>query len=117
MTTVLRLFILPHRDNRQMFFVVSLDPPIKQGQTRYHFLVLRFNQEDETSIELPFTEYVFAELDFWKIYDKIFCREELKEKYEGKLEKELSGPTYEVLGKIMKHIINRKLTGPGAFIG
>ncbi|KAJ8913622.1 hypothetical protein NQ315_013444 [Exocentrus adspersus] len=99
MTTVLRLFILPHKDNRQMFLVVSLDPPIKQGQTRYHFLVLRFNQEDETSIELPFTE------------------EELKEKYEGKLDKELSGPTYEVLGKIMKNIINRKLTGPGAFIG
>ncbi|KAJ8934564.1 hypothetical protein NQ318_017263 [Aromia moschata] len=98
-STVLRLFILPHKDNRQMFFVVSLDPPIKQGQTRYHFLVLLFNQEDESSIELPFTE------------------EELKEKYEGKLEKELSGPTYEVLGKIMKNIINRKLTGPGAFIG
>lgn len=35
MSTVLRLFVLPHRDNRQMFFVISLDPPIKQGQTRY----------------------------------------------------------------------------------
>lgn len=55
-TTVLRLFILPHRDGRQMFFVVSLDPPIKQGQTRYHFIVFLFNQEDETSLELPFTE-------------------------------------------------------------
>lgn len=44
-------------------------------------------------------------------------REELKEKYEGKLEKELSGPTYEVLGKVMKVIINRKITGPGGFIG
>lgn len=55
--------------------------------------------EDETSIELPFTE------------------EELKDKYENKLEKELSGPVYEVLGKIMKVIINRKLTGPGNFIG
>lgn len=41
-----------------MFFVVSLDPPIKQGQTRYHFLVLLFGQEEETSIELPFSEYV-----------------------------------------------------------
>lgn len=47
----------------------------------------------------------------------IVFRKELKEKYEGKLEKELSGPTYEVLGKIMKNIINRKVTGPGAFIG
>lgn len=100
MSTVLRLFILPHRDSRQMFFVVSLDPPIKQGQTRYHFLVFLFKQEDEeTTIELPFTD------------------EELKEKYEGKLEKELSGPTYEVLGKVMKHIAGRKLTGPGAFMG
>ncbi|KYN18832.1 FACT complex subunit Ssrp1, partial [Trachymyrmex cornetzi] len=99
MSTVLRLFLLPHKDNRQMFFVVSLDPPIKQGQTRYHYLVLLFNQEEETSIELPFTE------------------KELKEKYEDKLTKELSGPTFEVLGKVMKVIINRKLTGPGRFTG
>lgn len=59
MSTVLRLFVLPHKDSRQMFFVVSLDPPIKQGQTRYHFLVLLFGQEEETSIELPFTEYAY----------------------------------------------------------
>lgn len=99
LSTVLRLFLLPHKDNRQMFFVVSLDPPIKQGQTRYHFLVLLFGMEEETTIELPFTD------------------EELKEKYDNKLTKELSGPVYEVLGKIMKVIINRKLTGPGSFIG
>lgn len=82
-----------------MFFVVSLDPPIKQGQTRYHFLVLLFGVEEETSIELPLSE------------------KELKDKYEDKLSKELSGPTYEVLGKIMKVIVNRKLTGPGTFLG
>lgn len=99
MSTVLRLFLLPHKDNRQMFFVLSLDPPIKQGQTRYHYLVLLFGIEEETSIELPFTE------------------EELKDKYEDKLTKELSGPVYEVLGKIMKVLVNRKLTGPGTFMG
>ncbi|XP_063383798.1 FACT complex subunit Ssrp1 [Cydia fagiglandana] len=99
MSTVLRLFLLPHKDTRQMFFVVSLDPPIKQGQTRYHYLVLLFGIEEETSLELPFTE------------------EELKEKYEDKIKKELSGPTYEVLAKIMKVIINRRVTGPGDFLG
>lgn len=99
LSTVLRLFLLPHKDNRQMFFVVSLDPPIKQGQTRYHYLVLLFGMEEETTIELPFTD------------------KELKDKYEDKLTKEMSGPIYEVLGKIMKVIINRKLTGPGSFIG
>uniref|UniRef100_A0A182MYP1 FACT complex subunit SSRP1 n=1 Tax=Anopheles dirus TaxID=7168 RepID=A0A182MYP1_9DIPT len=98
-SSVLRLFLLPHKDGRQVFFVISLDPPIKQGQTRYHFLVTLFPMEEETNIELPFTE------------------EELKEKYEDKLTKELSGPVYEVLGKIMKVTINRKLTGPGNFKG
>lgn len=82
-----------------MFFVLSLDPPIKQGQTRYHFLVILFQMDEETEIELPFTD------------------EELKDKYEGKLTKELSGPVYEVLGKVMKVLINRKLTGPGNFVG
>uniref|UniRef100_A0A6M2DTY7 FACT complex subunit SSRP1 n=1 Tax=Xenopsylla cheopis TaxID=163159 RepID=A0A6M2DTY7_XENCH len=94
MSTVLRLFLLPHRDQRQMFFVVSLDPPIKQGQTRYHYLVLLFGTEEETSIELPFTD------------------EELKEKYDGKLPKELSGPTYDIIAKVMKVLINRKVTVP-----
>lgn len=46
-----------------------------------------------------------------------YSREELKEKYEDKISKELSGPTYEVLAKIMKVIINRRVTGPGDFLG
>lgn len=98
-STVVRLFLLPHKDTRQMFFVVSLDPPIKQGQTRYHFLVFQFGPDDETTVELPFTD------------------EELKEKYDGKLEKEMSGATHEVLGRVMKNIIGRKITGPGEFVG
>jgi len=46
-----------------------------------------------------------------------YCREELKEKFDGKLEKELTGPTYELLGRIMKAVSNRKLTGSGGFVG
>ncbi|CAH0395894.1 unnamed protein product [Bemisia tabaci] len=100
MTTVQRLFLLPHKDGRQKFFVVSLDPPIKQGQTRYPFIVFTFNSDDEEiSIELPLSE------------------EELKEKYDGKLSKELSGQTYDVLGSIMKVMTNTKITVPGNFIG
>merc|ERR1719186_1728927 len=95
----MRLFLLPHKDQRQMFFCVNLDPPIKQGQTRYHYLVFSFMQEDETDLELPFTE------------------EELKEKYEGKLEKEMKGPTFEIVSKLMKAMVNRKITVPGAFMG
>lgn len=85
-TTVLRLFLLPHKDQRQMFFVVrrsgtagppsgkgdgflgfrgpqlvvsfqiSLDPPIKQGQTRYHFLILLFSKDEDISLTLNMNE-------------------------------------------------------------
>jgi len=97
--TVMRLFLLPHKDQRQMFFCVNLDPPIKQGQTRYHYLVFSFMQEDETDLELPFTE------------------EELAEKYDGKLDKEMKGATFEVVSKLMKAMVNKKITVPGAFVG
>jgi structure-specific recognition protein 1 len=30
-TSIIRLFLLPHKDHRQVFFVISVDPPIKQG--------------------------------------------------------------------------------------
>lgn len=46
-----------------------------------------------------------------------FPSEELQEKYEGKLSKEMSGSTYEVMGKVMKAIVNRKITVPGGFVG
>jgi len=98
-STIIRLFLLPHKDQRQMFFCVNLDPPIKQGQTRYHYLVLSFMQEDETELELDLTD------------------EELKEKYEGKLEKEMKGPTFELVSRLMKVLSGRKITVPGQFVG
>ncbi|CDQ83082.1 unnamed protein product [Oncorhynchus mykiss] len=55
-TTVLRLFLLPHKDQRQMYFWCVLDPPIKQGQTCYHFLILLFSKEEDLSLSLNMTE-------------------------------------------------------------
>ena len=97
--SVMRLFLLPHKDQRQMHFAVNLDPPIKQGQTRYHFLVFNFKMEDEEEIELPFTD------------------EELQEKFDGKLQREINGPTYEVISKILKAVVQKKITVPGSFNG
>lgn len=94
LTTILRLFKLPHKDQRQVFFVLSLDPPIKQGQTRYQFLILLFSKEEEITLDINLTD-------------------ELKERFEGKLEETESGSTVEVLGKIMKVLVQRKITLPG----
>uniref|UniRef100_A0A8C7FSD7 FACT complex subunit SSRP1 n=1 Tax=Oncorhynchus kisutch TaxID=8019 RepID=A0A8C7FSD7_ONCKI len=98
-TTVLRLFLLPHKDQRQMFFMISLDPPIKQGQTRYHFLILLFSKEEDLSLSLNMTE------------------EEVERRYGGKLSKNMSGSLYEMVGRVMKALVNKKITVPGNFLG
>jgi hypothetical protein len=38
--TISRMFLLPHKDQRHVFFVLSIHPPIRQGQTRYPFIVM-----------------------------------------------------------------------------
>ncbi|XP_040176816.1 FACT complex subunit SSRP1 isoform X2 [Rana temporaria] len=98
-TTVLRLFLLPHKDQRQMFFVISLDPPIKQGQTRYHFLILLFSKDEDINLTLNMSE------------------EEVEKRFEGKLKKNMSGCLYEMVSRVMKALVNRKITVPGNFQG
>ncbi|XP_041653964.1 FACT complex subunit SSRP1a isoform X1 [Cheilinus undulatus] len=98
-TTVLRLFLLPHKDQRQMFFVISLDPPIKQGQTRYHFLILLFSKEEDISLTLNMSE------------------DDVERRFEGKLSKNMSGSLYEMVSRVMKALVNRKITVPGNFQG
>ena len=51
----------------------------------------------QIEIELPFTE------------------EELQEKYDGKLEKEMSGETYKVVSKVLKVVTGKKITEPKDF--
>ena len=33
-TTMVRMFLLPHKDGRQMHLAVNCDPPIKQASTK-----------------------------------------------------------------------------------
>jgi structure-specific recognition protein 1 len=41
----------------------------------------------------------------------------LKTKYDGKLSKEMTGPTFDIIGRIFKALVNRKITVPGSFKG
>ncbi|CAI5444757.1 unnamed protein product [Caenorhabditis angaria] len=97
--SITRLFLVPHKDGRHVYFVISLNPPIRQGQTRYSYLVLEFIKEDDIDLELGFTD------------------EQLKEQYGGKLQRELSGPLFEVVSKLFRVLVNMKITVPGSFIG
>lgn len=92
--TILRLFQLPHKDGRQTFFVLSLDPPIVQGQTRYQFLQLLFLLEEEETITLDMEE------------------SELKEKFEGKLTKQMTGQFVDIFANVVKAVTNKRINAP-----
>ncbi|VEL21919.1 unnamed protein product [Protopolystoma xenopodis] len=95
--TITRLLMLPHPDNRQMFFVVQLDPPIKHGQTRYHFIIMVFDKDSHADVELAVTE------------------EWITENYGDKLSKKMSDPEYEVVALLFKILFGQKITVPGSF--
>ncbi|KAL5477341.1 hypothetical protein EMCRGX_G024130 [Ephydatia muelleri] len=96
--TITKLLLLPHNDQRNMFFVLALDPPIRQGQTRYNFVILQLPiEEKEFNVTLSLSE------------------DELKEKYEGKLSKNMTGQFYEVFSKVLRVLVGRKVTVPGTY--
>lgn len=93
-STVLRLFQLPHKDGRQAFFVLSLDPPIVQGQTRYQFLQLLFLLGNEETITLDIDEA------------------ELKEKFDGRLTKQMTGHFVDIFASVVKAVTNKRINVP-----
>ncbi|KAL5264743.1 hypothetical protein ACHWQZ_G005724 [Mnemiopsis leidyi] len=97
-TTMIRMFLLPHNDQRSVYFVISTDPPIRQGQTRYPHLVIQFIKDDWSDLTLELDEETIAT------------------KYEGKLQKEMAGPTYETFSKVMKFVVGQKIFVPGNFV-
>ncbi|KAI0989986.1 hypothetical protein GJ496_001846 [Pomphorhynchus laevis] len=98
-TQIIRAFLLPHKDSRQMFFVVSVDKPLKQGQTRYPFVILQFNtNEEDEEVELSLSD------------------EALAEKYgKDKLTRTISGARYDVVCKLFHVLADRKITVPGTY--
>ncbi|CAN6336474.1 unnamed protein product [Urochloa humidicola] len=59
--SILRLFILPKSQNPHTFVVITLDPPIRKGQTLYPHIVIQFVTEAEVERELALSEQVLAE--------------------------------------------------------
>lgn len=96
-SSITRLFLLPKPDNIIVSFVMSLDPPIRQGNTIYPHLVFQFDTEEKIRIDLPIPA------------------EELQEKYNGKLSENEEGFTWRVFSKILKHLSATPLHVPKSF--
>jgi structure-specific recognition protein 1 len=94
-SSITRLFLLPKPDEIHVQFVVGLDPPIRQGQTRYPYLVLQFVREEELDAELNLDE------------------ETIQTKYEGKLKRRYEDPTFRIVSSLFRVFSGQKLIAPG----
>lgn len=67
--SIKKFFLLPKNDDTHTLIVLGLDPPLRQGQTRYPFLVMQLKLDEEISLELNMTESVsLAALRFRMVY-------------------------------------------------
>ncbi|KAI0036537.1 structure-specific recognition protein-domain-containing protein [Vararia minispora EC-137] len=93
--SISKLFLLP-KDDLRILFVLGLSMPIRQGQTRYQYLVMEFNREEETTAELNMSE------------EDIAKHERLKKNYED--------PTFEVVSSIFRALSGKKIISGGSFV-
>ncbi|KAI3985786.1 hypothetical protein MKX01_026572 [Papaver californicum] len=96
-SSVMRLFLLPKSNQPHTFVVVTLDPPIRKGQTLYPHIVLQFETEFVVESTLSLGEDV------------------LNTKYKGKLEPSYKGLIHEVFTSILRGLCGAKITRPGKF--
>lgn len=96
-SSITRLFLLPKSDEIHVFFVIGLEPPLRQGQTRYPYLVFQFAKDDEMELSLNISD------------------EEIQHKFSGRIKKEYNAPVYEVVANVFKGICDKKLLAPSTF--
>jgi len=89
-----KLFLLP-KDDQHVLFILSLANPIRQGQTRYQFLVMQFDREEEITAELNMEEEEIA-------------------KYE-KLQKHYESMTFEVVSSVFRALSGNKIISSSSF--
>ncbi|WVW81185.1 FACT complex subunit POB3 [Kwoniella bestiolae CBS 10118] len=94
-TSIHRIFLLPKLDDLHVQLVLGLDPPIRQGATRYPFLVAQWPKDEEVDAELNLSDEELAKYP------------DLQRKYEA--------PTFQVISRVLKALTGKKVTPPGTF--
>lgn len=95
--TLQRIFVVPRLDEQHSSVVLQLEPPLRQGQTRYPFLVMQFPREDEIEVELNLDD------------------PEVAAKLEGKVEPKYDAPADVVVSSLFQGLSGRKVTSSGSF--
>ncbi|KAB8270479.1 hypothetical protein BDV30DRAFT_215019 [Aspergillus minisclerotigenes] len=93
-SSIKKFFLLPKNDDTHTLIVLGLDPPLRQGQTRYPFLVMQLKLDEEISLELNMTD------------------ELLETRYKDKLEPRYEEPIHQVVTKIFRGLSGKKVIMP-----
>jgi structure-specific recognition protein 1 len=89
-----KFMVLPKPDDTHFMLCIGLDPPLRQGQTRYPFIVMQFKQDEEVTLDLNLSE------------------EELNGKYKDRLQAHYEQPLHQVVAYVFKGLANKKITAP-----
>ncbi|KZF25048.1 SSrecog-domain-containing protein [Xylona heveae TC161] len=89
-----KFLLLPKPDDLHTLITIGLDPPLRQGQTRYPFLVMQFKREEEVTIDLNMTE------------------ELLEKNYSGKLQPHYESPIHAVIAQVFRGLSGKKVVTP-----
>lgn len=89
-----KFMVLPKPDDLHFMLCIGLDPPLRQGQTRYPFIVMQAKKDEEVTIDLNLTE------------------EQLNEQYKDRLQPHYEQPLHQVITYIFKGLANKKITSP-----
>ncbi|BCR91039.1 FACT complex subunit POB3 [Aspergillus chevalieri] len=92
--SIKKFFLLPKNDDTHILIVLGLDPPLRQGQTRYPFLVMQMKLDEEISLELNMTD------------------ELLDTQYKDKLQSHYEEPIHQVVTKIFRGLSGKKVIMP-----
>jgi structure-specific recognition protein 1 len=92
--SVKKFMVLPKPDDIHTLITIGLDPPLRQGQTRYPFLVMQFKRDEEVNLDLNMKE------------------EQLTTQYKDKLQPHYEAPISVVVSDIFRGLTNRRITKP-----
>ncbi|KAK3030827.1 hypothetical protein RJ639_035756 [Escallonia herrerae] len=108
-SSVVRLFLLPKSTSPHTFVVITLDPPIRKGQTLYPHIVLQLIVHDRI--------HLFTQFETERVVESELSLGEdlLNTKYKGKLEPSYKGLIHEVFTMILRGLSGAKITRPGKF--
>jgi structure-specific recognition protein 1 len=93
-SAIKKFFLLPKNDDTHTLIVLGLDPPLRQGQTRYPFLVMQLKLDEEISLELNMTEDL------------------LQKNYKDKLQSHYEEPIHQVVTKVFRGLSGKKVIMP-----